>query len=49
MADLADICNSGLARGIATALVILATLLGMGGCIYMERTGQAQVDKAREK
>lgn len=49
MADLAKICNSSLAQGVATALAILAILLGLGGCIYLERTGQAQVDKAREK
>lgn len=49
MADLADICNSAVAQGVATALVILAILLGLGGCIYLERTGQAQVEKAREK
>ena len=44
-----EICNSRLASGIAIALLVLAITLGMGGCMYIERLGQAQVDKAREK
>lgn len=49
LADLADVCNSELAQGVATALVILAVLLGIGGCWHLEKTGDAQLEKAKAK
>lgn len=56
LADVADICNSELAQGIGVALMatgvalmILAFTLGIGGCIYLERAGEAEVNKATAK
>lgn len=53
LADLADVCNSELAQGVATALVILAILLGfglgVGSCMYLERLGHSEVQKATSK
>lgn len=53
LADLADVCNSELAQGVATALVILAIILGMGlgvgSCLYLERLGHSEVQKATAK
>lgn len=43
LAEIADICNSDLAKGISAALIILALLLGMGGCIYLEHAGRAEL------
>lgn len=53
LADVADICNSELAQGVATALVIASILLGfglgVGSCIYLEQLGQSEVQKATAK
>lgn len=47
MESMADCCNSQAAFYLSTAVVILALLLGIGGCDYLFKLGEAEIYKAK--
>ena len=49
LAGLAAVLNSDMAQGCAVAMIILALLLGIGGCLYLDQTSRAQLEQVHGK